>query len=79
MGGIAGIAIEDAVVLAEVLGAELSIEEAFSQFTARRYERCRLVVETAVKLGEMEKDASIPIQTHLDVIGDTFRRLAAPI
>lgn len=75
----AGIAIEDAVVLAEVLGAELSIEEAFSQFTARRYERCRLVVETAVKLGEMEKDASIPIQTHLDVIGDTFRRLAAPI
>ena len=50
-----------------------------AQFTARRYERCRLVVETAVKLGEMEKDTSIPIQTHLDLVTDTFRQLGAPI
>jgi 2-polyprenyl-6-methoxyphenol hydroxylase-like FAD-dependent oxidoreductase len=75
----AGIAIEDAVVLAELLAAALSIEEVFSQFTTRRYERCRLVIETAVKLGEMEKDTGISIQTHLDLISDTFRRLAAPI
>jgi 2-polyprenyl-6-methoxyphenol hydroxylase-like FAD-dependent oxidoreductase len=75
----AGIAIEDAVVLAELLSAALPLEDALAQFNARRFARCRLVVETAVKLGEMEKDTSIPIQAHLDLISDTFRRLGAPI
>ena len=46
---------------------------------ARRYDRCRLVVETAVKLGEMEKDKTIPIQAHFDLMTDTFRQLGAPI
>lgn len=45
----------------------------------RRFERCRLVVETAVRLGEMEKDTTIPIRAHLDLMTQTFRRLAAPI
>ncbi|HZT51281.1 MAG TPA: FAD-dependent monooxygenase [Stellaceae bacterium] len=75
----AGIAIEDAVVLAELLGAGLDTDEALARFMARRFERCRLVVETAVRLGEMEKDPAIPIQAHLDLMTDTFRRLAAPI
>src|SRR5205807_3289359 len=52
----AGIAIEDAVVLAELLAADLSLAELLERFMARRFDRCRLVVETAVKLGEMEKD-----------------------
>jgi hypothetical protein len=46
---------------------------------ARRFARCRLVVETAVKLGEMEKDTTIPIQAHLDLMTATFRKLAEPI
>ena len=46
---------------------------------ARRFDRCRLVVETAVKLGEMEKDTSIPIQAHFELMTATFRKLAAPI
>jgi hypothetical protein len=45
----------------------------------RRFERCRLVVETAVKLGDMEKDTSIPIQAHFDLMKATFRKLAEPI
>ena len=45
----------------------------------RRFARCRLVVETAVKLGEMEKDKTIPIQAHFDLMTATFRRLAEPI
>lgn len=75
----AGIAIEDAVVLAQLLGADLTLAQALEQFTARRFDRCRLVVETAVRLGEMEKDTSIPISAHLALMTDTFRRLAAPI
>jgi 2-polyprenyl-6-methoxyphenol hydroxylase-like FAD-dependent oxidoreductase len=75
----AGIAIEDAVVLAEMLAAELPAQELLNQFMARRFDRCRLVVETAIKLGEMEKDTSIPIQAHFDLMSATFRKLAEPI
>ncbi len=74
----AGIAIEDAVVLAELLAADLPVAAALDRFMKRRYDRCRLVVETAVKLGEMEKD-TIPIQAHFDLITATFRKLAEPI
>ena len=75
----AGIAIEDAVVLAELLAADLSVAGLLDQFMARRFDRCRLVVETAVKLGEMEKDTTIPIQAHFDLMSATFRKLAEPI
>ena len=75
----AGIAIEDAVVLAELLAADLSVAELLERFMARRFDRCRLVVETAVKLGEMEKDKTIPIQAHFDLMSATFRKLAEPI
>jgi 2-polyprenyl-6-methoxyphenol hydroxylase-like FAD-dependent oxidoreductase len=75
----AGIAIEDAVVLAEMLASDLPAAELLDRFMTRRYERCRLVVETAIKLGEMEKDTSIPIQTHFELMTATFRKLAEPI
>jgi 2-polyprenyl-6-methoxyphenol hydroxylase-like FAD-dependent oxidoreductase len=75
----AGIAIEDAVVLAEQLAADDPLPAALDQFMTRRFDRCRLVVETAVKLGEMEKDTSIPIQSHFDLMSATFRKLAEPI
>jgi 2-polyprenyl-6-methoxyphenol hydroxylase-like FAD-dependent oxidoreductase len=75
----AGIAIEDAVVLAELLAAELTTDAALARFSERRFDRCRLVVETAIKLGEMEKDTHIPIEAHLALIGETFRRLAEPL
>jgi 2-polyprenyl-6-methoxyphenol hydroxylase-like FAD-dependent oxidoreductase len=75
----AGIAIEDAVVLAEMLATDLPAKELLDQFMTRRFGRCQLVVETAVRLGEMEKDTSIPIQTHFELITATFRKLAEPI
>jgi 2-polyprenyl-6-methoxyphenol hydroxylase-like FAD-dependent oxidoreductase len=55
----AGIAIEDALVLSEELGAPVSIEQALARFEERRWERCRLVVENSVQIGQME-------QTHAD-------------
>lgn len=50
-------AIEDGVVLAECLAACDGHEEAFTEYTARRYDRCRLVVESSVRIGEYEMDA----------------------
>ncbi|WP_104474800.1 FAD-dependent oxidoreductase [Microterricola pindariensis] len=47
-------AIEDGVVLGEVLGAHENIEDAFVEFTERRFERCKLIVETSRNIGEWE-------------------------
>ena len=55
----AGIAIEDALVLSEELAAEADLERALTRFEERRWERCRLVVENSVRIGQME-------QTHAD-------------
>jgi 2-polyprenyl-6-methoxyphenol hydroxylase-like FAD-dependent oxidoreductase len=75
----AGIAIEDAVVLAELMASEFPVPKVLEEFMVRRFDRCRLVVDTAVKLGEMEKDTTIPIQAHLDLMTATFRKLATPL
>jgi 2-polyprenyl-6-methoxyphenol hydroxylase-like FAD-dependent oxidoreductase len=50
----AGLAVEDALVLADQLASDLPPEDALAAFTARRYARCRMVVENSVRLGVME-------------------------
>jgi 2-polyprenyl-6-methoxyphenol hydroxylase-like FAD-dependent oxidoreductase len=75
----AGIAIEDAVVLAELMGSGIAVPDALDRFMARRFGRCRLVVETAIRLGEMEKDTTIPITAHHELMTQTFRKLAEPL
>ena len=55
----AGISIEDALVLSEELAKAGTIDAALARFEARRFERCRLVVENSVRIGQME-------QTHAD-------------
>jgi 2-polyprenyl-6-methoxyphenol hydroxylase-like FAD-dependent oxidoreductase len=47
-------AIEDGVVLGEVLGRTEDHEQAFAEYTERRYERCKLIVETSLAIGEWE-------------------------
>jgi 2-polyprenyl-6-methoxyphenol hydroxylase-like FAD-dependent oxidoreductase len=47
-------AIEDGVVLAECIGKHDDLEAAFDEYTERRYERCKLIVETSLAIGEWE-------------------------
>ncbi|MER7796798.1 FAD-dependent oxidoreductase [Microbacterium sp. NPDC096154] len=47
-------AIEDGVVLADALAAHDVLENAFLEYTERRYERCKLVVDTSLAIGEWE-------------------------
>lgn len=47
-------AIEDGVVLADSLATHHELEAAFAGYTDRRYERCRLVVETSLDIAEWE-------------------------
>jgi 2-polyprenyl-6-methoxyphenol hydroxylase-like FAD-dependent oxidoreductase len=57
----AGIAMEDALVLCQELARNSDILQALMRFEERRWERCRLVVENSVRIGQME-------QTHADPV-----------
>nr|WP_231708505.1 FAD-dependent oxidoreductase [Sphingomonas populi] len=50
----AGAGVEDGVVLAEELERADSIPVLFDAFMARRFDRCRLVVEGSIEIGEAE-------------------------
>jgi len=55
LGSGAALAIEDAVVLSEELGKEISINEAFENYMKRRYERCKAIVDASETLVEWER------------------------
>jgi 2-polyprenyl-6-methoxyphenol hydroxylase-like FAD-dependent oxidoreductase len=71
----ATIAIEDAIVLSQVLLQERGMEE----FMTRRYERCRIVVENSWQLGEWEKTPEAPGADPTALISASMKALAAPI
>jgi 2-polyprenyl-6-methoxyphenol hydroxylase-like FAD-dependent oxidoreductase len=73
----AGIAIEDAVVLAELLESHEGLEDALDAFMARRYERCRLVVENSLQLGEWEKHPDDPDADPAALSNASWSALAA--
>ncbi|TWB35728.1 FAD-dependent monooxygenase [Nitrospirillum pindoramense] len=56
----AGIAVEDALVLVEELQRHADVPAAFQAFTDRRFERCRLVVESSVAIGKAQQDHVSP-------------------
>jgi 2-polyprenyl-6-methoxyphenol hydroxylase-like FAD-dependent oxidoreductase len=76
----AGIGVEDAIVLAEELGRHATGEQAFAAFTARRFERCRLVVQASAQLGEFERAGTPEAkEAHAQLMRSTMRALAMPI
>lgn len=75
----ATVAIEDAVVLAELLAADLPLAQALERFMARRFERCRMVVENSCTLGEWEKTPDLPGADPTALIAQSMRLLAAPV
>ena len=71
----AGLAIEDAVVLIELLGAGTPLPAMLDDFMTRRYERCRLVVENS--LAASGQHESSPGAAQADPASVTTRTLAA--
>ncbi|WP_028997884.1 FAD-dependent oxidoreductase [Azohydromonas australica] len=74
----AGIGVEDAIVLAQELGKAADIELALQSFTERRYERCRMVVENSIALGEMER-VQAPKEEHQALMRQSLGALMTPI
>lgn len=54
-------AIEDGIVLVQELSKDVPVADALEAFTARRYERCRAIVEGSERVGQWEQDHSLPI------------------
>jgi 2-polyprenyl-6-methoxyphenol hydroxylase-like FAD-dependent oxidoreductase len=72
-----GMAMEDAVVLAQTLASAGSVPEGLGEFMRRRFQRVQRVVEGSLKIGElMQKKA--PILEIQKVRMDAMRMLAQP-
>jgi 2-polyprenyl-6-methoxyphenol hydroxylase-like FAD-dependent oxidoreductase len=59
----AAMAVEDAVVLSELLTKDGKLEHLLDQFIDRRWTRCKLVVEASIQVGEWELN---PTPTSID-------------
>ncbi len=84
LGSGAALAIEDAVVLAEELQKEDSIESILNNYMTRRYDRCKMVIDASNTLAEWEqmewKGIPLPEGANMGALmGKTLAALAAPI
>jgi 2-polyprenyl-6-methoxyphenol hydroxylase-like FAD-dependent oxidoreductase len=75
----ASIGIEDSVVLARLLEAGGEPPAVLEDFTARRYERCRMIVENSELLGEWEKNPGAPNDDTVGVVARSYKVLAQPV
>ncbi|MDE3175236.1 MAG: FAD-dependent oxidoreductase [Pseudomonadota bacterium] len=74
----AGIGIESGIVLAQELGAASRLQDALDRFHARRWDRCRMVIENSEKLCRIEMEHGDMAQ-HARIMRESMIALAAPI
>lgn len=74
----AGMAIEDAIVLAEELSRAATPEEAFPRYQARRMPRCRYIVEASRGIGDSQLGLAPPVD-QARVVREMFQTIAQPI
>ncbi len=84
LGSGAALAIEDAVVLAELLATDDSVDNILKNYMTRRYDRCKTIVDVSNQLAEWERMewAGIPLPEGANMgmlMGKTLAGLAAPI
>jgi len=74
----AGMGLEDGIVLAQEVSGAASLRDAFARFMARRYERCRMVVENSLEIGRLEMAGASPAE-QTAVVDRSLAILAQPI
>lgn len=75
----AGIAIEDAVVLGELVRDGVPAGQLGERLASRRFERCRVVVEGSLQLSRWEQEPGPPNPRAPELIGAAMAKLAEPI
>jgi 2-polyprenyl-6-methoxyphenol hydroxylase-like FAD-dependent oxidoreductase len=74
----AGLAVEDGLVLTELLATDMPLDHVLERFMTQRYPRAALVVNNSLKIGELEMNhGSSEEQTKL--MGAAMAAIAAPI
>lgn len=74
----AGIGLEDGIVIAEELDRASSVAEALQRYDQRRWERCRMVVQNSLRLGQIEIEGGSQ-QEHGELMRVSQETLARPI
>ncbi len=74
----AGMAIEDGIVLADELVRATEPEEAFAAYRARRFDRCRYIVEQSKAIGDSQLGLRPPVD-QAKATREMFDVIAAPI
>jgi 2-polyprenyl-6-methoxyphenol hydroxylase-like FAD-dependent oxidoreductase len=74
----AGLAVEDALVLEQELDRALDVPQALERYMARRWARCRLVVENSLEIGRREQ-AGLPVTAQTELVERSLAQLADPI
>ncbi|MDD0837747.1 FAD-dependent oxidoreductase [Curvibacter sp. HBC61] len=74
----AGIGIESGIVLADELAAASALQPALDAFHARRWDRCRLVIQNSERLCRIEIEGGDK-QEHAQIMRDSLAALAQPI
>lgn len=72
------IGIESGIVLADELAQQASLQDAFDRFHARRWERCRLVVENSARLAQIEIEGGDK-EEHGRIMRESSMAMRAPI
>lgn len=74
-----GLAIEDAIVLGELVAGSAPVPDLLSRFRERRFERCRMVVENSLLLCRWEQRPEDPDADARRLSAETFAALERPI
>jgi 2-polyprenyl-6-methoxyphenol hydroxylase-like FAD-dependent oxidoreductase len=74
----AGMGFEDAVVLAAEFEKGGELQEVLSRYQNRRWERCRMIVQNSLRLGQIEF-AGGPFEEHGQIMALSMSGLLAPI
>ena len=74
----AGMAIEDAIVLADELGKASDVEAALEAYRARRYQRCRYIVEASLAICKGQLGEAPPVDNH-KATAEMFAVVSQPI
>jgi 2-polyprenyl-6-methoxyphenol hydroxylase-like FAD-dependent oxidoreductase len=74
----AGMAIEDAIVLAEEIDNDRPAEQQLAAFMHRRYDRCKFVIDSSLRIGEWEMHPEQPLD-YVALVNEMLEVTAQPI